>query len=109
MRFVFKRFFMPKIYDYFGIVFLFYSSEYEPVHVHARYGDYETIFDIIFEDGKVKEIKTRNSKGVENLPPAKFKDASDFVKKYAVEIAMKWYKVFVLKEKVSCEEINKRV
>lgn len=72
---------MPKIYDYFGIVFLFYSSEHEPVHVHAKYGDYETIFDIIFEDGKVKEIKTRSSKGVENLPPAKFKDASDFVKK----------------------------
>lgn len=27
---------MPKIYDYLGIVFLFYSNEHEPLHVHVR-------------------------------------------------------------------------
>lgn len=64
---------MPKIYDYLGIVFLFYSNEHEP------------------------------------LPSAKYKEAVRFVEKYAVEIAMKWHKVFVLKEKVVCEEINKKI
>lgn len=26
---------MPKIYEYFGFIFFFYSSEYEPIHVHV--------------------------------------------------------------------------
>jgi hypothetical protein len=28
---------MPKIFEYFGIVILFYSNEHEPVHVHGKY------------------------------------------------------------------------
>jgi hypothetical protein len=28
---------MPKLYDYFGLVFLFYSQEHEPIHVHGKY------------------------------------------------------------------------
>lgn len=28
---------MPKLYDYFGLVFLFYSHEHEPIHVHGKY------------------------------------------------------------------------
>ena len=26
---------MPKIYEYFGFVFFFYSNEHEPIHVHV--------------------------------------------------------------------------
>ena len=47
---------MPKIYDYFGIVFLFYSNEHEPLHVHAKYGDCETVFIIVSENGVLKKI-----------------------------------------------------
>lgn len=54
---------MPKIYDYLGIVFFFYSNEHEPLHVHAKYGDYETIFIIVFNDGILNKIETRNNKG----------------------------------------------
>jgi hypothetical protein len=28
---------MPKIYEYFGIVFFFYANDHEPVHVHGQY------------------------------------------------------------------------
>lgn len=27
---------MPKIFEYFGFIFLFYSNEHDPVHVHAN-------------------------------------------------------------------------
>jgi len=27
---------MPKLYEYFGLVFLFYSKEHEPIHVHGK-------------------------------------------------------------------------
>lgn len=100
---------MPKIYDYLGIVFLFYSNEHEPLHVHAKYGDCETVYIIVFEDGVLKRIETRNTKGFEPLPSAKNREAMRFVEKYAVEIAMKWHKVFVLKEKIVCEEITKKI
>jgi len=48
---------MPKIFEYFGIVFYFYSNEHEPIHVHVTTGDCETIFELIMEDGELKEIR----------------------------------------------------
>jgi antitoxin component YwqK of YwqJK toxin-antitoxin module len=54
---------MPKIYEYFGLIFLFYSNDHLPVHVHVKNGDFESKFEFIYEDGKladIKIIKTRN-------------------------------------------------
>jgi len=33
---------MRKIFEYIGIVIFFYSNEYEPIHVHAKKGEYES-------------------------------------------------------------------
>ena len=30
---------MPKIFEYFGFVFFFYSNEHEPIHVHVVKGE----------------------------------------------------------------------
>ncbi|MBR3578817.1 MAG: DUF4160 domain-containing protein [Bacteroidales bacterium] len=30
---------MPKIFEYFGLIFYFYSNEHEPIHVHVQHGD----------------------------------------------------------------------
>ena len=27
---------MPKLYEYFGLLVMFYSNEHEPVHVHGK-------------------------------------------------------------------------
>ena len=37
---------MPKIYEYFGFVFYFYSNEHEPIHVHVTHDGCETIFEL---------------------------------------------------------------
>ena len=29
---------MPKIFEYFGFIFFFYSNEHEPIHVHVTHG-----------------------------------------------------------------------
>ncbi len=29
---------MPKIFEYFGFIFYFYSNEHEPIHVHVQHG-----------------------------------------------------------------------
>ena len=89
--------------------FKFYSNDHEPLHVHAISGEYETIFDIIFADGKLLELKRRKKRGKEHLPPAKMDMAEKFVKEYALRISEKWYQFFVLKADVTCETINKKV
>ena len=38
---------MPKIFEYFGFIFLFYSNEHEPIHVHVMKEGHEAIFEII--------------------------------------------------------------
>ena len=50
---------MPKIYEYLGIIFFLYPNDHEPIHAHAISGEYETIFEFHFENGQLKEIKTR--------------------------------------------------
>ena len=40
---------MPKIFEYFGFIFLFYSNEHEPIHVHVMKDEHEAIFEIILE------------------------------------------------------------
>ena len=35
---------MPEIFEYFGLIFYFYSNEHDPIHVHVKKGDKETIF-----------------------------------------------------------------
>ena len=37
---------MPKVFEKDGFRFFFYSNEHGPIHVHARYGDGEAVFDV---------------------------------------------------------------
>jgi len=64
---------MPKLYEYFGLIFLFYSNEHEPIHVHGRYQHKESKAEIIFEDGKFREVRIGEVKGKEPLDPANMK------------------------------------
>lgn len=40
---------MPKIFEYLGFVFFFYSNEHEPIHVHVIHGDRQLIYEITLE------------------------------------------------------------
>ena len=43
---------MPKIFEYLGIVIMFYSNEHEPIHVHGKFQALESKAEFIIEDGK---------------------------------------------------------
>ncbi len=51
---------MPKIYEYLGFVFYFYSNEHEPIHVHVTKAEREIIFELIMANGQLSEIKPEN-------------------------------------------------
>jgi len=100
---------MPKIYEYFGIVFLFYSHEHLPIHVHAGYNEYETKFEFIYEDGKLVDVKIKKVRGREPLPVQNLKEAEKFVRLYHKQITVKWNEFFVLRKKLKFEKINTRI
>ena len=47
---------MPKLYEYFGIIIMFYSNEHEPVHVHGKFQGRESRAEIMLSEGIVQEI-----------------------------------------------------
>ena len=47
---------MPKLYEYFGLIVMFYSNEHEPVHVHGKFQGRESRAEIILLNGVVREI-----------------------------------------------------
>jgi len=54
---------MPKLYEYLGLIILFYSNDHEPIHVHGKYEDQESKAEILFEGGVFKEIVFKDVTG----------------------------------------------
>lgn len=78
---------MPKLIEYFGFIFYFYSNEHLPVHVHVSHAEYETIFELFFEDGKLTDVQVRKADGIEMMPQKDQKEATKVIETYADEIA----------------------
>ena len=100
---------MPKIFEYFGFIFYFFSNEHEPIHVHVLHGDKQSIFDLIMMDGNLADIHVREKKGADPLPEKDKRTAEEFIRKYYKNIIQKWVKFFVLKQSVRSTRINKKL
>ena len=100
---------MPKIFEYFGFIFYFYSNEHEPIHVHVMHGARESIFDLIMMDGELAELHMREKKGAEPLTEKDKRTAEEFIRKYHKNIIDKWVKFFVLKQSVRSTNIKKKL
>ena len=97
---------MPKIYEYIGFVFLFFTNEHLPVHVHVRKGERESKCELIYNSYGLK-LEWKKVKSKKQLTTVEMKSAEEFIKKYHLGIVHKWNLVFVFNEKVSCEKISK--
>ena len=100
---------MPKIFEYFGFIFYFYSNEYEPIHVHVLHGGKESIFDLIMMNGELAEIHVREKHGAEPLPEKDKRTAELFIRKYHKNIIDKWVKFFVMKQSIRSTNIKKKL
>ena len=58
---------MPKIFEYLGILIFFYSNEHEPIHVHAKKGEYESKAEFYILNGEISVIKITNILGARPL------------------------------------------
>ncbi|WP_100627690.1 DUF4160 domain-containing protein [Algoriphagus formosus] len=100
---------MPKIYEYLGITFFFYSNEHEPIHVHARKGEFESKAEIIFEKGVITEIILTNVTGRKALKGKDLNNLKFFLEKFAESIVVKWVDYFVYHKEIKFERINQKL
>lgn len=100
---------MPKIFEYLGILIFFYSNEHEPIHVHAKKGEYESKAEFYIINGEISEIKITNISGVRPLKGNDLNDFEVFLEKYADKIVEKWISYFIYHKEVDFERITKRL
>ena len=100
---------MPKIYEYLGIIILFYSNEHEPIHVHGKHQGKESKAEFIVEDGIVTQIVIKTVAGRKSLPPNILNDFKKFVHAYSEQIVQKWIDYFVLHKQLKCEKVERKV
>lgn len=100
---------MPKIFEYLGILIFFYSNEHEPIHVHAKKGEFESKAEFYIANGMISEIKIIKISGARPLKGKDLKDFEIFLEKYADKIVEKWITYFVYHKDVEFERITKRL
>jgi len=100
---------MPKLYEYMGIIVLFYSNEHEPVHVHGKYQGREMRAEIIIRDGQVVDIIYKPVRGRRPLEAVQLRDFQTLVSHYAQEIVQKWIDYFILHRRITSEVIARRI
>lgn len=66
---------MPKIFEYLGIMVLFYSIEHEPIHIHAKKGEFESRAEFYISNGEISEVKITY---IYRAKPLKGKDLKNF-------------------------------
>lgn len=100
---------MPKLYEYFGLIILFYSREHVSIHVHCKYQNKESKPEIIFENGKFVEINVSDVKGKEPLDTQNLKRFKRLVETYRDDIVRKWVDFFVFNKVIETEKITKKI
>jgi len=100
---------MPKLYEYFGIMVLFYANEHEPVHVHGRFQRSECRAEFIVKNGNVVGVIFKDVKGRDRLDAKHLADFKKLVEHYADDILLKWIDFFVMHKPVEFKRITRRL
>lgn len=100
---------MPKLYEYFGLIVMFYANEHEPVHVHGKCQGRESRAEIILINGMVQEICYTSVAGRDPLEPNEMGFFQELVTVKVDEIISKWIDFFVLHKSITPERINRRL
>jgi len=100
---------MPKLYEYFGLVVMFYANEHEPVHVHGKTQGRECRGEIVVVDGQVVDVRFRPVTGRALLEPQEMRYFEELVVAKSEEIVKKWIDFFVMHKAVRPQLITRRL
>lgn len=71
---------MPKLYEYLGIIVLFYSNEHLPIHVHGKYQGRESRAELVVVDGRVIDVVIGAVRGRRPLEAAQLRDFEELAR-----------------------------
>lgn len=100
---------MPNIFEYFGILFGFFSKDHLPTHVHAKWQGYETKLVLVYEKGELIDVVVKHVSGKDQLPPKVLKKAITLVERRHNQILEKWTAFYIKKEVVKSERITQKL
>jgi len=100
---------MPKLYEYFGLIIMFYANEHEPVHVHGKFQGRESRAEIIVLNGVVSDIRYSMVAGRAPLDTNEMRYFEEIITARADDIIAKWIDFFVLHNPVTHERITRRL
>jgi len=100
---------MPKLYEYFGLIVMFYANEHDPVHVHGKFQGREMRAELVIIDGLVQEIRFLRQTGRQSLSDSELRYFEELVNIKAADIVQKWIDFFVLHKKITAEVISRRL
>jgi hypothetical protein len=100
---------MPKLYEYFGLIVMFYANEHEPIHVHGKSQGREARAEIIVINGVISEIRYSNVIGRAPLEPLEMRYFEEIVTARADDIVAKWIDFFILHKSITPERITRRL
>lgn len=100
---------MPKLYEYFGLIVMFYANEHEPLHVHGKSQGREARAEIIVINGIVSEIRYDSVLGRAPLESNEMRFFQELVTARSDEIVAKWIDFFVLHKPIKPERITRRL
>ena len=99
---------MPKLYEYFGLIAMFYSNEHEPVHVHRKCQGRESRAEIILINGIIQEICYTNVPVRAPLGANEMRFFQELVTVKTDDIISKLIDFFVLHKSVTPDRISRR-
>ena len=88
---------------------MFYSNEHEPIHVHDRFQHKESKAEIIYEDGKFREVRIAAVNGKEPLDTVNMKKFRKIVELYRDDIVRKRIDFFIYNIEIKPEKITKKI
>ncbi len=100
---------MPKLYEYLGLIVLFYANEHEPIHVHAKCQGRESKAELVLVDGRLEEILLKDVRGKSPLSAVELGNFRELVEHYADDIVQKWIDFFVLHKSFPPLRIDGRI
>jgi hypothetical protein len=96
----------PVVFTFDGVKVYIYTEDHLPIHIHAKYAEFESIYELHFDAGKLSYVDVREG-NFEPLPPQAHKKVMKFLKKYYKEVVEKWQQIVVFKKsKVSLTRIS---
>jgi Zn/Cd-binding protein ZinT len=94
----------PIAFKFTGIDVSIYYNDYNPIHIHAYYGEFESIYEIHIDNGKLVDVVVRNKTNA--LPPKQDKKVKKFIRKNYKLIVERWTEVVILKKQIKVKRIS---